>query len=99
MGHWVLGIGPKVRRVIITLGDGGMGKAELGKSNAGCGQARLNSEPQNNEYRTAEFRRVDSLCSVFFKLTEYIPSTFDIHDSIFAFDKCHKEGIFLKPNH
>jgi hypothetical protein len=43
-----------------------------------------NSEPQNNEYRTAEFRRVISLRSVFFiKKIEYLPSTFDIHYSIF----------------
>ena len=42
-----------------------------------------NSEPQNSEYRTAEFRRMVSLRSVFFKQTEFIPSIFDIHYSIF----------------
>jgi len=45
-----------------------------------------NSEPQNIEYRTAEFRRVVSLRSVFFiKTIEYLPSIFDIHYSIFVF--------------
>ena len=55
---------------------------------------RFNKEPQNNEFRSAEYRRVVSLCSVFFKLTEYIPSIFEIHDSIFAFNKYHKKGIY-----
>jgi len=36
------------------------------------------------EYRTAEFRRLDSLCSVcFIKKIEYLPSIFDIRYSIF----------------
>jgi len=36
------------------------------------------------EYRTAEFRRMVSFDSVFFcKIDKYLPSTFDIHYSIF----------------
>ena len=50
------------------------------------------AEPQNVEYRTAECRRMESLCSVFFKIdrstkssrqAEFITSTFDIHYSTF----------------
>ena len=38
------------------------------------------------EYPTAEYRRMESLRSVLFiKLIEYLTSTFDIHNSIFAF--------------
>ena len=61
----------------------------LKKQRAICGLASEdsvigNSEPQNIEYPTAEYRRIVSLCSFFFiKMIEYIPSTFDIHDSIF----------------
>jgi len=48
----------------------------------------LNSEPQNIEQETAEFRRVDfALLSLFLKSVEYLPSTFDIHYSIFAFSR------------
>jgi len=48
----------------------------------------FNSEPQNIESRTAECRRVESLCSVFLKI-DRIPyfdirySLFDIHYSLF----------------
>jgi len=35
------------------------------KSAAPMADPGLNSEPQNNEYRTAEFRRVESLRYVF----------------------------------
>jgi hypothetical protein len=41
----------------------------------------LNSELQNIEYRTAECRRVESLCSVFFKIDRIHP--FDIRYSLF----------------
>jgi hypothetical protein len=52
-----------------------------------------NSEPQNNEYRTAEFRRMVSLRSVFFiKKIEYLPSTFDIRHSLFDI----RYSLFLK---
>ena len=40
-----------------------------------------NSEPQNIEYRTAECRRVESLCSVFFKIDRI--HYFDIRHSLF----------------
>jgi len=43
--------------------------------------AGLNSEPQNNEYRTAEFRRMVSLRSVFFKIDGI--HSFDIRHSLF----------------
>ena len=38
------------------------------KLTASMAGVELNSEPQNIEYRTAEYRREDSLCSVFFKI-------------------------------
>jgi hypothetical protein len=40
-----------------------------------------NSEPQNIEYRTAEFRRMESLCSGFFKIDRI--HYFDIRHSLF----------------
>ena len=43
----------------------------------------LNSEPQNIEYRTAECRRVESLCSVFFKIDRIHYSMFDVGRSMF----------------
>ncbi len=43
----------------------------------------ISSEPQNNEYRTAEFRRVVSLCSFFFYKIDRIHS-FDIRYSLFV---------------
>jgi hypothetical protein len=43
--------------------------------------AGRNSEPQNFEYRTAEFRRVESLYSVFFKIDRIY--YFDIRHSLF----------------
>jgi len=47
-------------------------------------RAAVYSEPQNIEYRTAEYRRVVSLRSVFFiKKIEYITSIFDIRYSLF----------------
>jgi hypothetical protein len=51
-----------------------------------------NSEPQNIEYRTAQFRSEDSLRSVFFKIDrihhfDIRYSVFDIRYSIFAFSQ------------
>jgi hypothetical protein len=55
-----------------------------------------NSEPQNNEYRTAEFRRMVSLRSVFFIKIDRIPS-FDIHYSIFVIRFFLKVSYSIRP--
>ena len=54
----------------------------------------LNSEPQNIEYRTAEFQRVVSLCSFFFYKTDRIHS-FDIRHSLFDIRYSPFESFFF----
>ena len=58
-----------------------------------------NSEPQNIEYRTAECRRMESLCSVFFKIDrihyfEIRHSTFIIRYSLFQSFFYDQTGCF-----
>jgi hypothetical protein len=58
------------------------------------GLAILNSEPQNIEYRTAEYRRMVSLCSVLLlKQTQYLTSISDIQYAIFVFLAIYKEQV------
>ena len=64
---------------------------EIYRFDAGSG---LNSEPQNIECRTAECRRMVSLCSVLLlKQTQCLTSISDIQYAIFVFLAIYKEQV------